>query len=100
MYVNAALPRPNAAPGSGYPAAGPLPKLAAIWRKGAPSIDFLAPDIYFPNFVAWTQAYAVLGAPWFIPEANPAGPAEAPATALSAARQSLGWGKRGAVRVT
>src|SRR3546814_18011645 len=54
MYVNAALPRPNAAPGSGYPAAGTLPKLAAIWRTGAPSLDFLAPAIYFPNFVAET----------------------------------------------
>src|SRR3546814_10594052 len=55
-----------------------------LWRKGAPSIDFLAPDIYFPNFVEWTQAYAVLGAPWFIPEANQAGAAEAPANALYA----------------
>src|SRR3546814_20841273 len=78
------LPRPNAAPGSGYPAAGPLPKLAAIWRKGAPSIDFLAPAIHFPNFVEWTQAYAVLGAPWFIPEANQAGAAQAPHNALYA----------------
>ncbi len=84
MYVNAALPRPGAAPGSGYPAAGPLPKLAAIWRAAAPSIDFLAPDIYFPNFVEWTTRYAALGGPWFIPEANRAGAPEACANALYA----------------
>ncbi|MCM8730740.1 DUF5597 domain-containing protein [Hephaestia sp. MAHUQ-44] len=84
MFVNAALPRPGRLPGSGYPAAGPLPKLADIWRKGAPSIDFLAPDIYFPNFVEWTKAYAALGDPWFIPEANQAGAIEAPANALYA----------------
>src|SRR3546814_18805077 len=51
------------------------------WSSDVCSSDL---DIYFPNFVEWTQAYAVLGAPWFIPEANQAGAAEAPANALYA----------------
>ena len=39
---------PGAEPG-GYPSAGPLPHLFEVWKAGAPSIDLLAPDIYFPN---------------------------------------------------
>ena len=81
MYVNAALPRPGRKPGE-YPSAGPLPHLAAIWRAAAPSIDFLAPDIYYPNFVEWTRKYALADNPLFIPEANQAGRAEAAADAI------------------
>lgn len=83
MYVNAALIRPGKAPGE-YPSAGPLPHLRDIWRLGAPSIDALAPDIYFPNFTEWTGRYAFPGNMLFIPEANGAGAAEAPANALFA----------------
>jgi beta-galactosidase GanA len=67
MYVNAALVRPGRQPGE-YPSAGPLPHLIDVWRAAAPSIDFLAPDIYFPNFVEWARAYAVPGNPLFVPE--------------------------------
>lgn len=83
MYVNAALIRPGRKPGE-YPSAGPLPHLKDIWRIGAPSIDFLAPDIYFPNFVEWAEAYAFPGNTLFIPEAHHAGAAEAPANAFFA----------------
>ncbi len=48
--------------------AGPLPHLADVWRAAAPSIDLLAPDIYFPNFVEWTGNYVRSGNPLFIPE--------------------------------
>ncbi|MBW8745418.1 MAG: DUF5597 domain-containing protein [Sphingomonas sp.] len=92
FYLNAALPRPNAAPGKGYPAAGPIPKVAHIWYAAAPSIDLLEPDIYFPNFVEWTRAYAALGRPLFIPEANQAGKPEAPANALFAIGQLGAFG--------
>ena len=67
MYVNAALIRPGYVPGQ-YVSAGPLPHLADVWRAAAPSIDLLAPDIYFPNFVEWTGNYAHSGNPLFIPE--------------------------------
>jgi beta-galactosidase GanA len=68
MYVNAALVRPGALPGQ-YPSAGPLPHLIDVWRAGAPSIDFLAPDIYFPTFPEWCRLYTRSGNPLFVPEA-------------------------------
>ena len=83
MFVNAALPRPGRRPGE-YPSAGPLPHLFPVWRAAAPSIDFLAPDIYFPNFVEWMRRYRTAEKPLFIPEANRAGAPEAPADALFA----------------
>jgi hypothetical protein len=39
-----------------------------VWRAGAPTIDFLAPDIYFPNYVEWARAYDVPNNPFFLPE--------------------------------
>jgi beta-galactosidase GanA len=68
MYLNAALIRPNYLPGQ-YPSAGPLPHLLDIWRAGAPQIDFLSPDIYFPNLAEWCRRYQQSGNPLFIPEA-------------------------------
>jgi beta-galactosidase GanA len=78
MYVNAALIRPGYQPGQ-YPAGGPLPHLMDIWRAGAPQIDFLSPDIYFPNFAEWARKYQQSGNPVFIPEAAPN-----PASAINA----------------
>jgi len=68
MYANAALVRPAFQPGQ-YPSAGPLPHLMDVWRTAAPSIDFLSPDIYFPDFVEWCARYAQAGNPLFVPEA-------------------------------
>jgi hypothetical protein len=68
MFANAALIRPGHQPGQ-YPSAGPLPHLADVWRAGAPSLDFLAPDIYFQNFAEWVRRYRKLGSVVFIPEA-------------------------------
>ena len=62
LFVNAALIRPGRKPGE-YPSAGPLPQVFDVWRAGAPTIDFLAPDIYFPNFVEWARAYDVARQP-------------------------------------
>jgi beta-galactosidase GanA len=72
MYVNAALIRPNYQPGQ-YPSAGPLPHIMDIWRAGGPLIDFLSPDIYFPNFAEWCRKYHCSGNPLFIPEAGRGG---------------------------
>jgi len=69
MFVNAALIREGYLPGQ-YPSAGPLPHIMDIWRAGAPQIDFLSPDIYFPNFREWCEKYDRSGNPLFIPEAQ------------------------------
>lgn len=81
MYVNAALPRPGAAPG-GYPSAGPLPHLIDLWRAAAPSLDMLSPDIYFKDFVKWPPFYDRADQPLFIPEADDAGKTPAPGNAF------------------
>lgn len=69
MFVNAALIRPGHLPGQ-YPSAGPLPHLMEVWRAGAPSIDFLAPDIYFQNYAEWARRYTRNGNPLLVPEAQ------------------------------
>lgn len=67
MFINAALIRPNYQPGQ-YPSAGPLPHLIDVWRAAAPKIDFLSPDIYFPNFGEWVRKFDRSGNPLFVPE--------------------------------
>jgi hypothetical protein len=91
MFANAALMRPGYLPGQ-YPSAGPLPHLLEVWRAGAPSLDMICPDIYFPNFMEWCGRYVRNGNPLFIPEM--AASARAPANALYAAAQfsAIGFG--------
>ncbi len=68
LYANAALIRPGYQPGQ-YPSAGPLPHLIDVWRAAAPTLDFISPDIYFPNFTEWADRYVRGGNPLFVPEA-------------------------------
>jgi beta-galactosidase GanA len=83
MFVNAALVRPGKLPGQ-YPSGGPLPHLFDVWRAAAPSIDFLSPDLYFPNFIEWSKQYVRPGNPLFIPETGRVNSAEMSANALYA----------------
>ncbi|HKV42935.1 MAG TPA: DUF5597 domain-containing protein [Blastocatellia bacterium] len=83
MYANAAVIRPNYAPGQ-YNSGGPLPHSMDIWRAGAPQLDFLAPDIYF-EFKKWCSKFDRSGNPLFIPEA--AGGRLAPASVFYAIGQ-------------
>ncbi len=76
MYVNAALNRPGKLPGEGYPSGGPLPHIMDVWKAGGPAIDFLAPDIYFPNIEHWCDLYTRQNNPLFIPETT-SGPSAA-----------------------
>ncbi len=69
MFVNAALNRPGAKPGQ-YPSAGPLPHLFDVWKVAAPMLDFLAPDIYLPDFEQWCQRYRCPDNRLFVPEAT------------------------------
>ncbi|HEX2452109.1 MAG TPA: DUF5597 domain-containing protein [Vicinamibacterales bacterium] len=90
MFVNAALIRPGYQPGQ-YPSAGPLPHLIDVWRAGAPAIDFIAPDIYFPTFVEWTRRYVRSGNPLFIPEALRSPDAAVNALYAFAAHDAIGF---------
>ena len=81
MYVNAALNRPGKLPGE-YPSGGPLPHLFDIWKAGAPALDFLAPDIYFPNFTELAAKYDRPDNLLFVPEANRAGNGDSGANAF------------------
>lgn len=67
MYVNAALNRPGWTPGQ-YPSGGPVPHLIDIWKAAAPSLDLLAPDIYFRDFTSIVARYDRPDNALFIPE--------------------------------
>lgn len=71
MYVNAWLKQPGRyghAPGN-YPSGGPTPQVIDIWRAAAPSIDFIAPDIYIVDKFRYVcEQYTLSGNPLFIPE--------------------------------
>jgi hypothetical protein len=68
MYVNAWLKQPDTAWPGKYPCGGPLPQVLDVWRAAAPSIDFIAPDIYFDEFTWVCQEFMRSGNPLFIPE--------------------------------
>lgn len=93
MYVNVALNRPGKSPGE-YPSGGPLPHLLDVWKVGAPALDMLSPDIYFPNFVDLIAIYKRSDNPLFIPEANNADRPEVPANAFYAIgkHDAMGFG--------
>jgi beta-galactosidase GanA len=93
LYVNAALNRMGKAPGE-YPSGGPLPHLLDVWKAGAPSLDLIAPDIYFPNFVDLAGRFRRPDNPLFVPEANNADRPEAAANAFYAFSQldAIGFG--------
>jgi hypothetical protein len=68
MFVNAWLKQPFSYWPGRYPSGGPLPQVLDIWRAGAPSIDFIAPDIYTDEFTWVCKEYTRSGNPLFIPE--------------------------------
>lgn len=69
MYMNAQLPAPFETAGD-YPSGGPHPLYQAAYRAAAPSIDFYAPDIYWPDFAHWVDLFKAAGNPVFVPEAR------------------------------
>jgi len=71
MYANAWLVQYDGEPAGRYPSGGPVSKVLDIWRAAAPAIDFLAPDIYLPDFKAVCASYTRSGNPLFIPESSP-----------------------------
>jgi len=61
------LNRPNVKPGD-YPSGGPLPHIIDVWKAATPSVDFLSPDFYNPDFKYWNDLYTREDNPLFIPE--------------------------------
>lgn len=51
-----------------YPSGGPLPHVADIWQACAPSIDLLAPDLYFGDSRTIFGTYLAASKGLFIPE--------------------------------
>ena len=73
MYVNAAVGDPMGEGGFGYNSGGPVVRVLDIWKKAAPSIDLLCPDIYTPAkeyYTHFCNAYARDDNPLFIPESG------------------------------
>ena len=90
MYTNAWLKQSRASEPGKYPSGGPLPQVIDIWRAAAPSIDFIAPDIYAVEEFDWIcEEFTRSGNPLFIPETR-VGPA-------GAARAFYAFGKYGAI---
>jgi uncharacterized protein DUF5597/glycosyl hydrolase family 35 len=90
LFANAALVRPGYQPGQ-YPSAGPLPHLLDVWRAAAPALDFLSPDVYFPNFAEWARRYTRGGNPLFVPEALRAPEAAVNALYAFGAHDAIGF---------
>lgn len=67
MFVNTALDSRGRKPGD-YPSAGPLAKLMHVWKKTAPHVDVIAPDIYDKGFKSWLSQYHTANNPFFTPE--------------------------------
>jgi hypothetical protein len=53
---------------------GAMPDAMDVWRAGAPRVDFLAADIYSPDFVGFCARYAQSGNPLFVAETGGGGP--------------------------
>lgn len=69
MYANAWLKQPRSREPGQFPSGGPLPQVIDVWRAAAPSIDFIAPDIYMVEEFDWVcQEFSRSGNPLFIPE--------------------------------
>ena len=69
MFANAWLRQPRSKNPGQYPSGGPLPEVLDIWRAAAPSIDFIAPDIYAVEVFDWVcEEFTRSGNPLFIPE--------------------------------
>ncbi len=95
MYVNAwVVQYPEESPGK-FPNGGPVSKVMDIYKAAAPAIDFLAPDIYLPNFKEVCSMYSRHSKknPLFIPECERSNPGKA--WYAFAAHDALGFGPFG-----
>jgi hypothetical protein len=69
MYVNVWLIEGVERAGR-WPSGGATVNTFDIWKAAAPSIDILAPDIYYPKFFDVANQYTRPDNPLFVPETN------------------------------
>lgn len=67
MFTNVWLKDGNQRPGE-YPCGGPEPEMLDLWKKAAPYLDFIAPDIYSFEFERIAEMYTREDNPFFVPE--------------------------------
>ncbi|MCW3807045.1 DUF5597 domain-containing protein [Plebeiibacterium marinum] len=90
MFANAWLRQKKGPIPGQFPSGGPLPEVLDIWRAAAPSIDFIAPDIYTVRIFDWVcSEFKRSDNPLFIPETS--------LGAASAARALLAIGEYDAI---
>ena len=66
MYANCWLVQ-GGKPGE-YPSGGPVYRTMEVYQIAAPSLSWVAPDIYIPEFIDTCRKYTKQGNPLFIPE--------------------------------
>ena len=72
MYANAWLGPQAGSPEPGdYPSGGPVARMMDVWKAAAPSLAFLAPDIYIDDFAGTLADFHRADNPIFVPEARP-----------------------------
>ena len=69
MYANTWLSGQDSTPGD-YPSGGPEPRVLDVWKAAGASLDFYSPDLYAPEFAAWSNRYHRADNPLFVPETN------------------------------
>lgn len=69
MYSNVWLPEGGERSGR-WPSGCATEHVIDVWKAGAPAIDLVAPDIYYPKFNDQAAAYARRDNPLFVPEVN------------------------------
>lgn len=65
MYANCWLPE---GPVGTFPMGGPTPNALSVYKRCAPAIDWLSPDIYAPDFRGFCKIYHTKDNMFFIPE--------------------------------
>jgi len=89
MYVNAWLKQPDTPIPGRYPGGGSLPQVIDMYRSAGPALDFIAPDIYIPQFTWVLSQFHRLGNPLMIPETK--------GGVLGAARAFFAYGEHDAM---
>lgn len=91
VFTNTWIVQPEDRGPGDYPSGGPQPLSLDVWKAGAPSIDFNAPDIYLPNFPDHVAAFHRPDNPLFVPESRGDAVGVANAFYCIGAHASLGY---------